>query len=71
MNMSVPFIYDSSGKWNAAGGGLEDWNWLWYKSNPEIRTQFDQCSLTDSTFLLNSATPQKEQKNVARIFFNP
>jgi len=68
-NMQVPFLYDSTGKWESGGGGLEDWNWLNYKSNTNIRTQFDQCCLPDSTFYLNSPTPQEGQESIQRIYF--
>lgn len=68
-NMRVPFLYDSIGKWESGGGGLEDWNWLSYKSNSNIRTQFDQCCLPDSTFYLNSATPQDGQEFIQEIYF--
>ena len=68
MNMRVPFVFDSAGRWEA-GGGLEDWNWLYYKANGNIRTQFDQCCLPDSTFYLNSTTPQKGYDFIQEIFF--
>ena len=68
-NMRVPFLYDSIGDWISGGGGLEDWNWLSYKSNRDIRTQFDQCCLSDSTFYLNSPTPQEGQESIQEIYF--
>ena len=54
-NMKVPFIYDSTGKWNAGGSGVEEWNYLYYKgwgySNYKKNSgdQFDQCCSSDST----------------------
>jgi len=68
MNMQVPFIFDSIGKWEA-GYGLDEWNWIYYKSNNEIKTQFDQCCLQDSTFYLNSTTPKKGFESIKKIYF--
>ena len=69
MNLRVPFIFDSIGRWEAGGAGLEDWNWMYYKSNKKIRTQFDQCCLTDSTFYMNSTTPQQGHDAIGEIYF--
>ena len=68
-NMQVPFLYDSTGTWDPGGGGVEDWGWLSYKRNSVIQTQFDQCCLPDSTFYLNSATPQEGQEFIQEIYF--
>jgi hypothetical protein len=75
LNMKVPFIYDSIGKWNAAGAGLEDWNWLYYKSwdyskyEKNTGDQFTQPWTNDSIFYMNGATPQLERKGIQRIYF--
>lgn len=69
LNMKVPFIFDSTGKWIPAGGGLEDWNWLFYKSNENISTQFTEPWTIDSIFYMNSTTPQKGEKNIKEIYF--
>ncbi len=69
LNMSVPFIYDSTGKWEASAGGPEDWNWLYYKSNPNISTQFTEPWTEDSIFYLNSVTPQVGQTSISQIYF--
>jgi len=67
--MSVPFIYDSCGKWEVGGSQLDEWNVLFYASNPKINTQFDIVSNKDSSFYLNSVTPQKGNESVSRIYF--
>lgn len=69
LNMSVPFIYDSTGKWEASAGGLEDWNWIYYKSNSNISTQFTEPWTKDFIFYLNSVTPQVGQTSVSTIYF--
>jgi len=68
-NKKVPFIYDSVGKWIPTKGGLEDWNWLFYKSNPNISTQFTEVSTVDSIFYMNSVTPQKGEEGISVIYF--
>ena len=75
MNMKVPFIFDSAGKWKAGEGGLEDWNRLYYKSwnyksfDKNSGNQFDQCCLPDSTFYINGATPQTGEQFIQEIYF--
>ena len=69
LNLKVPFIYDSIGKWKPSEGGVEDWNWLSYKSNPNINTQFTEPWTTDSIFYMNSVTPQVGQIAVSKIYF--
>lgn len=73
MNMKVPFIFDSVGKWNA--GNMKEWNYLWYKQwgykNYEVGkgNQFTRPDNPDSTFLLNSATPQGNAEFIQEIYF--
>jgi len=67
MNIKVPFIYDSTGTWQA--GNLNEWNYLFYKSNPNINTQFTRPETADSTFLLNSTTPQAGADFIQEIYF--
>lgn len=69
LNMKVPFIYDSSGEWKAGGIGLDEWNYLYYKSNRNINTQFTSPWTKDSIFYLNSVTPQKGEKEIPVIYF--
>ena len=69
LNQKVPFIFDSIGTWTVSEGGVEDWNWLYYKSNPNISTQFTEPWTTDSVFYLNSVTPQKGQVAINVIYF--
>jgi hypothetical protein len=69
MNMQVPFIFDSSGKWKPSDGRLDDWARLCYKSNMNIGTQFTKPWTHDSIFYLNSSTPKKNQEAVSRIYF--
>ena len=67
MNMRVPFIYDSAGRWKA--GNMKEWNYLYYKSNMNINTQFTRPEILDSTFLLNSTTPQDGAAFIQEIYF--
>lgn len=68
MNMSVPFIYDSVGTWEAGGGSLDEWNELYYR-NTEIPTQFTDPWTNDSIFYMNSVTPKKNEIPVSVIYF--
>lgn len=75
MNMKVPFLFDSIGKWNAAGNGLEDWNWLYYESwdyskyKENIGNQFTSPWTVDFSFYINGATPQKGEQGIQMIYF--
>ena len=69
ISMQAPFIYDSAGTWIAGSAGLDEWNWLNYKRNPLISTQFDDCCSPDSTVLLNSVTPQEGNEPVYKLWF--
>ena len=75
MNMKVPFLFDSVGKWNAAGNGLEDWNWLYYESwgysdyKENTGNQFTSPWTADSSFYINGATPKKGKKGIQMIYF--
>lgn len=52
LNKKAPFIYDSVGKWLPTKGGVENWNWLFYKNDPNISTQFTEVSSRDSVFYM-------------------
>ena len=75
MNMKVPFIYDSVGKWNAGGGDYEDWNYLYYRNwgyskyEKNVGDPFTQPTIPDSIFYMNSTTPQQNQDALQRIYF--
>jgi len=65
--MKVPFIYDSVGHWKA--GNMKEWNYLYYGKNKNINTQFSRPEMPESTFLLNSTTPQKGAEFIQEIYF--
>ena len=71
MNMKVPFMHDSCGTWKA--GNMKEWNYLEYKNfnYPENGTgeQFTRPEGIDSSFLLNSSTPQKGETFIGEIYF--
>lgn len=75
MNMKVPFICDSIGRWNA--GNMKEWNYLWYKQwgykDYEIGkgNQFTRPYTTDSNvyFLINATTPQDGAAFIQEIYF--
>jgi len=75
MNFRVPFLFDSIGRWNSAGVGLEDWNWLYYESwgyssyKENVGDQFTSPWTADSIFYINGATPQRGREGIQRIFF--
>ena len=72
-NMKVPFINESIGKWKASGSSLDEWNNLYYKSWDYAKgnsgEQFTQCCDVDTTFYINSPTPQIGEKNIRKIYF--
>lgn len=79
MNMKVPFIRDSVGRWRA--GNMKEWNWLFFKSfgyNKSMEdmtnpggTQFTRPYTENSNtyFLINSATPQDNAEVISDIYF--
>lgn len=75
MNMKVPFFFDSIGRWNPAGGGLEDWGWVYYQSwgydeyKENTGNQFAPPWISDSVFYFNGATPQKGEFGIQQIYF--
>lgn len=74
-NMEVPFIYDTAGWWTAAGSGVEEWNWLYYKrwggrnKDNQNGDQFTPVFTEDSIFYMNSTTPKEGQPNIQKIYF--
>jgi hypothetical protein len=72
-NMKVPFINDSIGKWKASGSSIDEWNNLYFNSwdygKGNSGEQFTQCCDVDTTFYINSATPQIGEKGIQEIYF--
>ncbi|MGV6862061.1 MAG: hypothetical protein ACWA41_09830 [Putridiphycobacter sp.] len=68
-NMKVPFIRDSFGVWSIGTDQLYQWNKMHYNENVNWGDQFYQYSDDDSTFAMNSVTPQKGYEPVPRIYF--
>jgi len=79
MNMKVPFMRDSVGRWKA--GNMKEWNWLFFKSfgyskrmedltNPG-GSQFTRPYTENSNiyFLINAATPQDNAEVISDIYF--
>jgi hypothetical protein len=76
MNMSVPFMYDSLGKWKA--GNMKEWNYLWYKQWGYVDfengrgNQFTRpyiASDSNEYFLINAATPKDGFDFIQEIYF--
>jgi hypothetical protein len=74
-NFRVPFIFDSVGKWNAGGNGEAEWNYMYYQKwgydsyKKDEGDQFTDCCDRDTTFLVNSVTPQRGKAAVNVIVF--
>ena len=70
-NMSVPFIFDTIGKWHCSGSNIDEMNFLIFNSNNKIKTQFTQLYFDkgDSIFNLNSNTPRVGQSSINEIYF--
>lgn len=76
MNMSVPFIADSSGTWKV--GGMEEWSELYYDcchnkyKEGMSGDQFSEPYEKDSILYINSAMPKASQRdisNVGKVYF--
>ena len=75
MNMLVPFICDSIGRWSA--GNMKEWNYLWYENwgyksyDANGGNQFTQPYMKDSNFyfLINGATPHDNAPFIQEIYF--
>ncbi|HVM86675.1 MAG TPA: hypothetical protein VMT76_00710 [Puia sp.] len=75
MNMRVPFMYDSIGRWRA--GNVNEWCWLLFDSfkyddkNENSGSQFTRPykEKSDTFFLINAATPRDNNKTVSDIYF--
>ena len=67
LNMQVPFIYDSAGKWKAGDGTPYSYNELIFGNG--ITDQFYPPYSGDSIFLLNSGTPKAGARSVNEIYF--
>ena len=79
MNMQVPFMYDSLGRWRA--GDISEWCWLFFKkfgydnkmyseTNPsgsQFTRPFDEK--LDTFFLINAATPRDNEKTISDLYF--
>jgi hypothetical protein len=74
-SMDVPFIYDSTGRWNAGGSGIDEWNYIYYrkwgysKYQKDLGDQFAHCCAADSTININSVTPQAGKVPVNKLVF--
>jgi hypothetical protein len=75
MNMKVPFMYDSIGRWKA--GNVNEWCWLLFDSikyddrNENTGSQFTRPykEKSDTFFLINAATPMDDEKTIPDIYF--
>jgi hypothetical protein len=75
MNMKVPFMYDSIGKWIAGDGSPYSYNQLYYKSfnygKVSTGDHFYPPYLenSDSIFLINAPTPQNGGEVIKELYF--
>ncbi len=76
MNMQVPFILDSVGKWYPSEGGLDNWSWLTYSGrggipSPNNGNQFTEVFKdgADSILYFNGFSYKKGFKGIQEIFF--
>lgn len=69
LDMKVPFIYDSIGKWKA--GNMKEWNYLYFRGDMKINAQFTRPYEADSAifFLINGTTPQDGKAFIQEIYF--
>lgn len=75
MNMKVPFMYDSIGRWKA--GNVNEWCWLLFDNfkyderNENSGSQFTRPyrEKSDTFFLINAATPRDNEKTISDIYF--
>ena len=75
LNESVPFMFDSCGRWEAGGGDIDSWSFLYFKNmkyDNLTGEQFSQITFSkDSTFYINSCTPKRGKDFVQEIHFRP
>lgn len=72
LNMSVPFLEDSSGNWFAGDGSPYDFNQLFFRCRNyegQLGEQFYPPFSDDSIFLLNSCTPKQGAQPIHEIYF--
>ena len=78
MNTQVPFMYDSCGSWITGDNSpYSSSNELYYKTfkypiyrGKLLGEQFVcHWTQTDTSFLINSGTPKKGEKNIPKIYF--
>jgi hypothetical protein len=75
MNMKVPFMYNSTGKWTA--GNVNEWCWLLFDGfnygykNKNSGSQFTRPYIenSDTFFLINAATPRDNEKTISDLYF--
>lgn len=73
LNMKVPFMFDSVGKWKLGNNSPYNYNELFYSnfdySKAGSGEHFFNLSDLDSTFLLNSTMPQLGKLPVYELYF--
>lgn len=73
LNMSVPFIFDSCGRWEAGGGDIDTWGTLYFRNmkyENQTGEQFSQITFSeDSSFYINSCTPKNGKDFIQEIHF--
>lgn len=75
MNMKVPFMADSAGKWKA--GNVNEWCWLLFNNlkyengdeHPGSQFTRPYREKSDTFFLINAATPRDNEKTISDIYF--
>jgi len=78
LNMQVPFISGTSGRWLADAGDPESWNWLQFnkylkknKMDINIGNQFSHIENYEigSGFYINGVRPMDNQDYIQEVFF--
>lgn len=75
MNMNVPFMYNSIGKYKS--GNVNEWCWLLFdKFKYDIKNKNSGSQFTrpykinsDTFILINAATPKENEKTISEIYF--
>jgi hypothetical protein len=66
---NAPFLFDSTGTWEAAGFDYEESNRMHFKSNPNLSPSISQCCGKDSIIRIVNMPPKRGSKSVPILIF--
>jgi hypothetical protein len=67
LNMDVPFLPDSLGKWKS--GGNNEFNIMSFQNFESFKAQYSECCNSDSIFTIDVILPKKGKQALDIIYF--